>query len=112
MVLRMRMKSGSEGSENIGTQFSNAYVCFLKSPAEGKGRESVHPFVALQNCIKANPDAFSEDILEDDEVEKEEKPSQEYSIRPPLWSIESKTANHYRTGEIQGPFTSISHWVK
>ncbi|KAL2478025.1 Cox19-like CHCH family protein [Forsythia ovata] len=76
-----------------GTQFSEAFVCFLKSTAEEKGTDCVHPFVALQNCIKANPDAFSKDILEDDEVEKEEKPSQEYHIKPPLWSVEPKTRN-------------------
>ncbi|XP_022857437.1 mitochondrial intermembrane space import and assembly protein 40 homolog isoform X1 [Olea europaea var. sylvestris] len=76
-----------------GTQFSDAFVCFLKSTAEEKGADCVHPFVSLQNCIKANPDAFSKDILEDDEVEKDEKPSKEYSIRPPIWSAESKNPN-------------------
>lgn len=52
----------------------------------------MHPFVALQNCIKANPDAFSKDILEE-EVKKEEEPAQEYRIIPPKWSRESPRAN-------------------
>lgn len=77
-----------------GVQFSDAFVCFLKSTAEEKGSDCVHPFVALQNCIKANPDAFSKDVLEDEEVKKEEKPSPKYKIRPPLWSEESKTPTH------------------
>lgn len=76
-----------------GVQFSDAFVCFLKSTAEEKGSDCVNPFVALQNCIKANPDAFSNDVLEEDEVKKEEKPSAKYTIKPPLWSDESKTPN-------------------
>lgn len=73
-----------------GTQFSEAFVCFLKSSAEEKGSDCVHPFVALQNCIKANPNAFSKDILDDDddEVKKEEEPTQEYKIIPPIWAAE------------------------
>ncbi|KAJ9190635.1 hypothetical protein P3X46_001816 [Hevea brasiliensis] len=71
-----------------GIQFSDAFLCFLKSTAEEKGSDCVHPFVALQNCIKAKPDAFSKDILEE-EVKKEEKPAQEYRIIPPKWSRES-----------------------
>ncbi|KAJ4972566.1 hypothetical protein NE237_005740 [Protea cynaroides] len=49
-----------------GDQFSKAFVCFLKSTAEEKGSDCVHPFVALQNCIKANPDAFPKDVLDED----------------------------------------------
>ncbi|XP_051124097.1 mitochondrial intermembrane space import and assembly protein 40 homolog [Andrographis paniculata] len=68
-----------------GSQFSNAFVCFFKSTAEEKGSDCVHPFVALQNCIKANPGAFSDDVLDDNDA-KEEKPSPQKKIRPPLWS--------------------------
>lgn len=46
----------------------------------------MHPFVALQDCIKANPNAFSEDVLEGDEDRKMEEPTEEYKIRPPSWS--------------------------
>ncbi|OIT00725.1 PREDICTED: mitochondrial intermembrane space import and assembly protein 40 homolog [Nicotiana attenuata] len=80
-----------------GNQFSDAFLCFLKSTAEEKGSDCISPFVALQSCIKANPNAFSKDILEDDdntrkqdEVKKEETPKQEYRIIPPIWSVESK----------------------
>nr|XP_027098861.1 mitochondrial intermembrane space import and assembly protein 40 homolog [Coffea arabica] len=69
-----------------GFQFSDAFLCY----APEKGSDCVRPFVALQSCIKANADAFSEDILEDDEIKKEEKPSKEYKVYPPLWSVESK----------------------
>ncbi|VFQ66790.1 unnamed protein product [Cuscuta campestris] len=80
-----------------GTQFSNAFLCFLKSTAEEKGSDCVHPFVDLQNCIKTNPDAFSKDILdgedankEEDPQREEEKPRKQYKIIPPIWSAESK----------------------
>ncbi|KAM5566340.1 mitochondrial intermembrane space import and assembly protein 40 [Rosa sericea] len=72
-----------------GLQFSEAFVCYLKSTVEEKGSDCVHPFVILQNCIKANPDAFSNDISEEDGVKKEEKLTQDYKIIPPSWSKES-----------------------
>lgn len=55
-----------------------------------QGSDCVHPFVALQSCIKANPGAFSKDILEDEEVAKDEKPAQQYRVIPPVWSAEKK----------------------
>ncbi|KAG4205531.1 hypothetical protein ERO13_A04G109800v2 [Gossypium hirsutum] len=73
-----------------GTQFTEAFLCFLKSTAEEKGSDCVHPFVALQTCIKGNPDAFPKNIIEDKEVKKEEEPIQEYKIYPPIWFKESQ----------------------
>lgn len=54
-----------------------------------QGSDCVSPFIALQNCIKANPDAFSKDVLED-ESEEEEK-VQDYKIIPPSWSRETNS---------------------
>ncbi|XP_072956712.1 mitochondrial intermembrane space import and assembly protein 40 homolog [Typha angustifolia] len=75
-----------------GTQFTDAFVCFLKSIAEEKGSDCVNPFIALQNCIQANPNAFSKDILEDEESDdKQDKETPpDYKISPPLWSRERK----------------------
>ncbi|KAM7276646.1 hypothetical protein ACFE04_018512 [Oxalis oulophora] len=57
----------------------------------GKGSDCVNPFVALQKCIKANPDAFSKDVTEEEEVKKEEEvPTGEYKIIPPEWSREPR----------------------
>ncbi|CAL9094770.1 mitochondrial intermembrane space import and assembly protein 40-like [Musa troglodytarum] len=75
-----------------GVQFSEAFVCFIKSTAEEKGSDCVNPFVALQNCIKANPDAFTKDIL-DEEKEPEEEKVQDYKIIPPSWSREPRPKN-------------------
>ncbi|XVF44615.1 hypothetical protein PTKIN_Ptkin02bG0138400 [Pterospermum kingtungense] len=74
-----------------GVQFTEAFLCFLKSTAEEKGSDCVHSFVALQTCIKGNPDAFSKDILEEKEGKKEEEPTQEYRIYPPIWFKESQS---------------------
>ncbi|XP_043694102.1 mitochondrial intermembrane space import and assembly protein 40 homolog [Telopea speciosissima] len=73
-----------------GDQFSEAFVCFLKSTAEEKGSDCVHPFVALQNCIKENPDAFPKDVLDEDGSKKEEEYTHEYKIIPPNWAKEPK----------------------
>ncbi|KAK6241490.1 hypothetical protein QUC31_014858 [Theobroma cacao] len=75
-----------------GVQFTEAFLCFLKSTVEEKGSDCVHPFIALQNCIKGNPDAFPKDILEEkDGDKKEEEPTQEYRIYPPIWLKESQS---------------------
>eukprot|EP00262_Sarcandra_glabra_P001321 TRINITY_DN11369_c1_g3_i1.p1 TRINITY_DN11369_c1_g3~~TRINITY_DN11369_c1_g3_i1.p1 ORF type:complete len:144 (-),score=40.42 TRINITY_DN11369_c1_g3_i1:167-598(-) len=74
-----------------GMQFSEAFVCFLKSAAEEKGSDCVHPFVALQNCIKANPDAFPKDVLDEDESKNEGEDIPDYKIEPPAWSKEPKS---------------------
>ncbi|KAH7663137.1 mitochondrial intermembrane space import and assembly protein 40 [Dioscorea alata] len=71
-----------------GTQFSEAFVCFIKSTAEEKGSDCVHPFIALQNCIKANPNAFSADVLEEDSKDVE---VEQHRIIPPKWAKESKS---------------------
>ncbi|KAK8564116.1 hypothetical protein V6N13_005670 [Hibiscus sabdariffa] len=73
-----------------GSQFTEAFLCFLKSTAEEKGSDCVHPFVALQTCIKGNPDAFPKTVMEDKQVMKEEEPVQEYRIYPPLWFRKSQ----------------------
>ena len=51
----------------------------------------MHPFVALQTCIKGNPDAFPKNTLEEKEVKKEEEPTQEYRINPPIWFKKSQS---------------------
>ncbi|GAB2284975.1 Oxidoreductase [Dionaea muscipula] len=73
-----------------GSQFSESFLCFLKSTAEEKGSDCIHPFVALQDCLKAHPDAFSKDVLEDDKIKNEEAPPPDYKLIPPTWALESQ----------------------
>ncbi|KAJ4826188.1 Oxidoreductase [Turnera subulata] len=84
---------------SCGLQFSEAFLCFLKSTADEKGSDCVRPFVALQDCIKSNPSAFSkeEEMVEEGESkngegEEEEEAALDYKIIPPLWSRDSPPA--------------------
>lgn len=68
--------------------------CPLFFPFLFQGSDCVNPFVALQSCIKANPGAFSKDVLDEDEsdVKREEEPKKEYQVIPPRWSKESPSS--------------------
>lgn len=57
-------------------------ICLLQ------GSDCVHPFVALQKCVKANPNAFSKEVLEDEKETEEQQPvvQQDHRIIPPLWA--------------------------
>ena len=87
-------------AQKVEMNVSKSVIClksstFLNLSPLLQGSDCVHPFIALQNCIKANPDAFSKDILEEDEVEKEDEkeeiPAQDYKIYPPKWSTEPQS---------------------
>ncbi|KAK9742538.1 hypothetical protein RND81_03G180000 [Saponaria officinalis] len=68
-----------------GSQFSEAFLCFLKSTTEEKGSDCVNPFIALQNCVKANPNAFPKDVDEDEQ----EVSTSGQRIIPPTWAVDS-----------------------
>ncbi|ONM15787.1 Cox19-like CHCH family protein [Zea mays] len=72
-----------------GGQFVDAFSCFLRSREEEKGSDCVKPFITLQDCIKANPEAFSKEILEEEENDEEADKSN-LKVRAPSWSRESK----------------------
>ncbi|KAF2935032.1 hypothetical protein DAI22_04g202800 [Oryza sativa Japonica Group] len=54
-----------------------------------EGSDCVKPFIALQDCIKINPEAFSKEILEEEENDEEAEKSN-LKVRAPAWSRESK----------------------
>uniref|UniRef100_A0A0E0I492 CHCH domain-containing protein n=1 Tax=Oryza nivara TaxID=4536 RepID=A0A0E0I492_ORYNI len=56
---------------------------------EHKGSDCVKPFITLQDCIKINPEAFSKEILEEEENDEEAEKSN-LKVRAPAWSRESK----------------------
>ncbi|CAN6245258.1 unnamed protein product [Urochloa humidicola] len=72
-----------------GSQFIDAFLCYLKSNKEEKGSDCVDPFIALQNCIKENKEAFIKDTLEEEENDEE---AEKYNLKvlPPAWSREPK----------------------
>ncbi|XP_062222646.1 mitochondrial intermembrane space import and assembly protein 40 homolog [Phragmites australis] len=73
-----------------GSQFIYAFSCYLKSTKEEKGSDCVNPFIALQNCIKENKEAFIKEILEEEENDEEAEKSN-IKVLPPAWSREPKS---------------------
>lgn len=73
-----------------GSQFIDAFSCYLKSTKEEKGSDCVNPFIALQNCIKANQEAFTKEIFEEEENDEEAEKSN-LKVLPPAWSREPKS---------------------
>ena len=49
----------------------------------------MNPFIALQDCVKANPEAFSKEILEEEENDEEAENSN-LKVRAPAWAREPK----------------------
>ncbi|RCV07474.1 hypothetical protein SETIT_1G247700v2 [Setaria italica] len=78
-----------------GSQFIDAFSCYLKSTKEEKGSDCVDPFIALQNCIRGNKEAFIKEILEEEENDEEAEKSN-LKVLPPAWSREPKS-------KIRGP---------
>ncbi|XP_072150336.1 mitochondrial intermembrane space import and assembly protein 40 homolog isoform X1 [Setaria viridis] len=76
-----------------GSQFIDAFSCYLKSTKEEKvdlGSDCVDPFIALQNCIRGNKEAFIKEILEEEENDEEAEKSN-LKVLPPAWSREPKS---------------------
>ncbi|TVU03010.1 hypothetical protein EJB05_51474 [Eragrostis curvula] len=75
-----------------GSPFIDAFSCYLKSTKEEKGSDCVNPFIALQNCIKENKEAFIKEILEEEENDDEADKSN-LKVLPPAWSREPSQRN-------------------
>ncbi|KAG0604780.1 hypothetical protein M758_9G007000 [Ceratodon purpureus] len=70
-----------------GSQFSEAFYCFLTSTAEEQGSDCIKPFIAMQTCMAANPEAFvqySGDDRNDSNAEGECKPQGNKQDGPPV----------------------------
>ncbi|KAI6032896.1 hypothetical protein F5J12DRAFT_797161 [Pisolithus orientalis] len=63
-----------------GPQFREAFSCFVYSDKEPKGINCVEKFKAMQDCFRAHPDVYGEEIMDDDD-ENVEAPS-ESSLQP------------------------------
>ncbi|KAI0063602.1 hypothetical protein BV25DRAFT_1824163, partial [Artomyces pyxidatus] len=76
-----------------GMQFREAFSCFVFSEAEPKGIDCVEKFKAMQDCFRANPDVYGDEIMNDDDDEDdapaslpptEEQPSPVVPIPEPV----------------------------
>uniref|UniRef100_A0A7I4A6Y9 Mitochondrial intermembrane space import and assembly protein 40 homolog n=1 Tax=Physcomitrium patens TaxID=3218 RepID=A0A7I4A6Y9_PHYPA len=43
-----------------GSQFKEAFYCFLTSTAEEQGSDCTKSFIAMQTCMTANPESFAQ----------------------------------------------------
>lgn len=72
---------GGMAQPPCGDAFKEAFSCFVYSTAEPKGVDCVEKFKAMQDCFRANPEVYadqldSDDDDEDDEEEKETEKSE------------------------------------
>ncbi|KAF8630683.1 hypothetical protein AX15_002826 [Amanita polypyramis BW_CC] len=52
-----------------GPQFREAFSCFVFSEVEPKGMDCVEKFKAMQDCFRAHPDIYADEIMDDEEEE-------------------------------------------
>ncbi|KAJ3841619.1 hypothetical protein F5878DRAFT_454164 [Lentinula raphanica] len=50
-----------------GPEFREAFSCFIYSEEEPKGINCVEKFQAMQNCFRAHPEVYADEIMDDDE---------------------------------------------
>ncbi|KAH9485455.1 Mitochondrial intermembrane space import and assembly protein 40 [Psilocybe cubensis] len=50
-----------------GPEFREAFSCFVFSEAEPKGINCVEKFQNMQNCFRAHPEVYADEIMDDDD---------------------------------------------
>ncbi|KAF8893842.1 hypothetical protein BD779DRAFT_1435316 [Infundibulicybe gibba] len=53
-----------------GPEFREAFSCFVHSEDEPKGINCVEKFQAMQDCFRAHPEIYADEIMDDDEGEE------------------------------------------
>lgn len=51
-----------------GDQFKDAFSCFVYSEQEPKGIECVEKFKAMQDCFRAHPEVYKEELEQEERV--------------------------------------------
>lgn len=64
---------GGMAQPPCGDAFKEAFSCFVYSTAEPKGVDCVEKFKAMQDCFRANPEVYADQLDDDDEDEEEDK---------------------------------------
>ncbi|KAG0303631.1 Oxidoreductase [Dissophora globulifera] len=63
---------GGMAKPPCGEAFKEAFSCFVYSSAEPKGVDCVDKFKAMQDCFRANPEVYADQLDDDDEDDEEE----------------------------------------
>ncbi|KAG0034681.1 Oxidoreductase [Podila clonocystis] len=64
---------GGMAQPPCGDAFKEAFSCFVYSTAEPKGVDCVEKFKTMQDCFRANPEVYADQLDDDDEDEDEDK---------------------------------------
>ena len=64
---------GGMAQPPCGDAFKEAFSCFVYSTAEPKGVDCVEKFKAMQDCFRANPEAYADQLDDDDDDEDDEE---------------------------------------
>ncbi|KAF9907084.1 Oxidoreductase [Linnemannia zychae] len=69
---------GGMAQPPCGDAFKEAFSCFVFSTSEPKGYDCVEKFQAMQECFRANPEVYADQLDDDeDEDEKDDNETQE-----------------------------------
>ncbi|KAG0248619.1 Oxidoreductase [Actinomortierella ambigua] len=63
---------GGMAKPPCGDAFKEAFSCFVYSTEEPKGIECVEKFKAMQDCFRANPEVYGDQLDDDDDDDDEE----------------------------------------
>ncbi|KAG8813459.1 Oxidoreductase [Serendipita sp. 399] len=66
-----------------GPQFRVAFSCFVFSEAEPKGIDCVEKFRDMQDCFRAHPEVYAEELADDGDEPTDVPPVTEGEISPP-----------------------------
>ncbi|KAJ2810744.1 Oxidoreductase [Coemansia furcata] len=58
---------GGMAQGTCGEEFKAAFSCFIYSEAEPKGMDCVDVFKAMQDCFRAHPEEYANEIGDDDD---------------------------------------------
>ena len=68
---------GGMAKPPCGEAFKEAFSCFVFSTAEPKGVDCVEKFKAMQDCFRANPEVYADQLDDDEDDEDEEEEAKE-----------------------------------
>jgi len=86
-----------------GPEFREAFSCFVYSEAEPKGINCVEKFQSMQNCFRAHPEIYADEIADDDE---EQAPQPESSNTDRVDDDATSTPNSPSKPPLEGEVSS------
>ncbi|KAF9373795.1 Oxidoreductase [Mortierella sp. AD011] len=63
---------GGMAQPPCGDTFKEAFSCFVFSTAEPKGVDCVEKFKAMQDCFRAHPEVYADQLDNDDDEDEDE----------------------------------------